>query len=267
MKLRILSDLHVEHFDCTLSAVDADAILLAGDIGSGLRGMHWAAAQFGAEIAAGVPVVYVPGNHEFYGSDMSEWTDSAKTLAAKKGLVFGDFASVLLEKEGERPVRVLAVTLWTDFAVFGEGRVEYCAKRTELALNDYNLITTGGRRLRWGDTKAIHEKAMTWLRAECAKANANGEKVVVVSHHGPSLHCSLPVYKDDPVTAGFVSNLEAFAAENVDVWQHGHVHNCVDLSLGRCRVVANPRGYPLQRWNPSTRFENQQFKPELVIEI
>lgn len=267
MKLRILSDLHVEHFDCTLSAVDANAILLAGDIGSGLRGMHWAAAQFGAEIAAGVPVVYVPGNHEFYGSDMSEWTDSAKTLAAEKGLVFGDFASVLLKTEGERPVRLLAVTLWTDFAVFGESRVESCAKRTELALNDYNLITTGGRRLRWHDTRAIHEKAIAWLHAEAAKANPAGEKVVVVSHHAPSLHSSLHVYKDDPVTAGFASNLEAFVAEHVDLWNHGHMHNGSDYTLGRCRVVANPRGYPHQRWNPNTRFENAQFKPDLVVEV
>jgi 3',5'-cyclic AMP phosphodiesterase CpdA len=264
MKLRILSDLHIEHFDFTPPAADADAILLAGDIGTGLRGIEWAATHFGE---AGVPVVYVPGNHEFYGQDMAEWPAKASALAAEKGLVFGDFASLLLTKDGEQPVRILAVTLWTDFAVFGEARVEHCGKATQLALSDYSYIRKDGKLLRWQDTKAIHEQAFEWLRAECAKANAAGEKVVVVSHHAPSLHSSLPIYKDDPVTAGFASNLEAFAAKHVDVWNHGHMHNGSDFTLGRCRVIANPRGYPHQRWNPTTKFENQQFKPTLVVEV
>jgi len=32
-----------------------------------------------------------------------------------------------------------------------------------------------------------------------------------------------------------------------DLWFHGHVHDSVDYTVGRCRVVANPRGYPLNR--------------------
>jgi Icc-related predicted phosphoesterase len=181
--------------------------------------------------------------------------------------VFGDFASVLLEKIGEQPVRILAVTLWTDFELFGKQNALHCAKQTERALSDYQAIRTEGRLLRWHDTLAIHEKAIAWLHAEAAKANAAGEKVVVVSHHAPSLHSSLPVYKDDPVTAGFASNLEAFAAEQVDLAVHGHMHNGSDYTIGRCRVVANPRGYPYQRWNPNSRFENAQFNPELVVEV
>lgn len=39
MKFHILSDLHVEFFECKLPPVDADAVLLAGDIGQGMRGI------------------------------------------------------------------------------------------------------------------------------------------------------------------------------------------------------------------------------------
>jgi hypothetical protein len=30
-----------------------------------------------------------------------------------------------------------------------------------------------------------------------------------------------------------------------DLWLHGHVHDSFDYWAG-CRIVANPRGYPLQ---------------------
>ena len=63
MRLRILSDLHLEHYaqGLDLPDVEADAVILAGDIYTGTQGLVWAAERF-----AGVPVLYVPGNHEFY---------------------------------------------------------------------------------------------------------------------------------------------------------------------------------------------------------
>ncbi|KVP39540.1 metallophosphoesterase [Burkholderia ubonensis] len=264
MKLRILSDIHVEFFGCTPPPADADAIILAGDIGAGLRGLEWAAQEFGE---TGVPVIYVPGNHEFYGWQMEDWQAKAAALAAEKGLLLGDRTSFRLAKEDEQPVRVLAATLWTDFALFGENHVEHCGKLTQRALYDYTAIRYQGAVLRWQDTKALHAQTISWLTAECEMAEAAGEKVVVITHHSPSIQSSLPVYLNDPVTAGFASNLEAFAAKHVDLWVHGHMHNSSNYTLGRCRVVANPRGYPHQKWNPNTRFENQQFNPVLVVEV
>ena len=264
MKLRILSDIHVEFFECTPPSAKADAILLAGDIGEGLSGIEWSVEQFGA---AGVPVIYVPGNHEFYGWHMEVWRDEAAALAAEKGLLFGDMGSFRLEKEGEAPVRVIAATLWTDFALFGKHQVDYCGMLVQRALYDYRAIGYQGRRLAWQDTRALHEQAIHWMKAECKKANAAGEKVVVVTHHAPSLQSAAPQYVDDLVTAGFASNLEAFASKHVDLWVHGHMHNSSSYTLDRCRVVANPRGYPKHRWNPNTKFENPQFNPVLVVEV
>lgn len=44
MKIRLLSDLHHEHFDGRrqLPEVEADVVVLAGDIHSHLEGLHWA---------------------------------------------------------------------------------------------------------------------------------------------------------------------------------------------------------------------------------
>ena len=64
MKLRILSDLHTEFADFVPPETDAEAETLAGDIGVGAEGMRWATRHYPVR-----PVIYVPGNHEFYGHD------------------------------------------------------------------------------------------------------------------------------------------------------------------------------------------------------
>ena len=69
MRLRILSDLHVECFKegRDLPDVAADVVILAGDIHRTTEGLAWAAERF-----AGQEIIYVPGNHEFYGTSMPD---------------------------------------------------------------------------------------------------------------------------------------------------------------------------------------------------
>lgn len=63
MKLHVLSDLHTELADFSPPATDADVVILAGDIGVGFGGIEWASHRFPDAF-----VVYIPGNHEFYGT-------------------------------------------------------------------------------------------------------------------------------------------------------------------------------------------------------
>ena len=65
MKLHILNDLHIEFEDFAPPVTDADVVILAGDIGLGIGGLHWADARFPNR-----PVIYVPGNHELYHYDL-----------------------------------------------------------------------------------------------------------------------------------------------------------------------------------------------------
>ena len=46
MKMRVLSDLHLEFQDWNPPDVEADIIILAGDIHSGTRGVEWARRHF-----------------------------------------------------------------------------------------------------------------------------------------------------------------------------------------------------------------------------
>ncbi|MDQ6961609.1 MAG: metallophosphoesterase family protein [Mariprofundaceae bacterium] len=65
MKIQLLSDLHLEHASCDVSAHHADVVVLAGDIGVGLEGLLWAKEVFD------VPVIYVAGNHEYHDATLS----------------------------------------------------------------------------------------------------------------------------------------------------------------------------------------------------
>jgi predicted phosphodiesterase len=257
MKIRVLSDLHLEGAAFNPPEADCDAVVLAGDIGSGTNGVTWAANNF---VGLGVPVIYVPGNHEFYGYDMSDLNAAMTNVAKERGVILGDCSSTLVEKEGEQPVRILAATLWTDFDLYGVEKRKACGDATERCLYDYTAIKRHGKLLRWRDVRAMCLRTQFWLKYEAVKAKAAGEKVVVVTHHAPSERSSLPRFKNDPVTAGFASRLEGFAAEYVNCWIHGHMHNNSWYRIGDCLVVANPRGY-----RPPS--ENPRFDDKLVIEV
>jgi hypothetical protein len=66
MKLHILNDLHIEFGDFVPPATDADVVILAGDIGVGLGALPWVDRCFPDK-----PVIYVPGNHEYYHHDLN----------------------------------------------------------------------------------------------------------------------------------------------------------------------------------------------------
>ena len=107
MKLHVLSDLHFEFAPFELPATDADVVVLAGDIDVGRRGLEVARA------AGGRPVVYVAGNHEYYGHSIPGLT--GELVAATRGAGIHVLENEAVVIGG---VRFLGCTLWTDFAAF-----------------------------------------------------------------------------------------------------------------------------------------------------
>ena len=112
----MISDLHVEFAAFDLPTVDADVLVLAGDVGHGLAGV-----QLAARWAAGRPVLFVAGNHEFYGHGLPALTGRLRALAE------GSSVHVLENDElvlGD--VRFLGCSLWSDF--LASGRAERGAR-------------------------------------------------------------------------------------------------------------------------------------------
>jgi predicted phosphodiesterase len=247
MRIRILSDLHHEHFGGLrdLPDVPADVVVLAGDIHTHENGIAWAAQKFG-----GTPVIYVPGNHEFYHSHMQKLQARMRRTAKKHGVHLLQDEAV--EIDG---VRFLGATLWTDFDLYGAPGDELAQAAGLRVMPDFRCIDTLQGTFTPEHSIALHCQSRDWLHA--ALRQSFDGKTVVVTHHAPSEKSVPRQFKGDRLSPAFSSNLDALVALT-DLWIHGHTHTCFDYRIGNGRVVANPGGYP---------GENAEFNPMLVVEI
>jgi len=253
MRLRILSDLHLEHYaqGLDLPDVEADAVILAGDIYTGTQGLAWAAERF-----AGMPVLYVPGNHEFYGHSMPALRAEMRSEADRLGVHLLDNSSV-----GIAGVKFIGTTLWTDFDLYAsdpEYQVEHTFERALRVVPDFTLIEQpDGETFTPQESQRLHREAIRWLDQELS-VPFNGPKVVI-SHHAPLPDSIPPRYRGDPLSPAFASRLQHFMGKAA-LWVHGHVHEPVDLECMGTRVIANPGGYP-------NEFDPPCFVPDRVIEV
>lgn len=247
MKLHILNDLHIEFEDFAPPETDADVVILAGDIGVGVEGLRWAEDRLPDR-----PVIYVPGNHEFYHHDIA-LVKELKAYASDHIHVLNDDQVVI---DG---VRFLGSILWTDFALFGEADKFFAMQAARQQMTDFSIISNGGRRFTPEDAIRLHMASRDWLAAMLAEPFDG--TTVVVTHHAPSSQSVHPRYARDLLTPAFASNLEdLMEGDRVPLWAHGHMHESFDYKIYGTRVVCNPRGYAPEALNPN-------FRPDLVVEI
>jgi predicted phosphodiesterase len=232
MRIRILSDLHLEFGLAELPEVAADVVVLAGDVDKGVRGVGWAREQF-----AGVPVVYVVGNHEYYGHAVPQLTEKLRREAEATNVHLLEDRAVTLDG-----VTFLGCALWTDFDLHGNRHLAEI--EANVRMTDYRAVRVSPqyRRLRPADTASLHHASRRWLERELA-APAEARRVVV-THHAPSARSLAPGTAHMPVSAAYASHLDALVeASGAALWVHGHTHHPVDYRIGATRVLSNPRGY------------------------
>ncbi|HWV04068.1 metallophosphoesterase [Ralstonia sp. TCR112] len=258
MNLLVLSDLHLEFSPLDIDTTEVDVIVLAGDIHLGKRGMPWIEAQ-----SRGLPVIYVPGNHEFYKGEHSRvLRDLRAACAATPNVHLLDMDKIMI---GD--VEFLGATLWTDFALYGGAEEEVRAAESYAArgMTDFTgaiRFETRGvfRKLQPRDTARMHVVAREWLDEELTTPSRR--RRVVISHHAPSARSVSPQFQDDPLTPAYASRMDE-VIQLADLWIHGHMHESSDYSAGACRVICNPRGYA-----PKGRStENSAFDPRLILQV
>jgi len=261
MRIWILSDLHIEQskWDIPSPAPDYDVLIAAGDIHTPLSaGVHWL-----AERSEGRPVIYVPGNHEWYAYQQRfTITDEAKrgqTLADDLGIYLLQDAEVVVDG-----VRFLGSSLWTDYEIFGNA--VSAMRHAQNWMNDYRIIFPSeiGKPLKPQEALSWHKRSLVWL-SEALRVPFDGTTVVVTHHlpHPKSIH---PRFANDPLTPAFCSDLsELVENSGAALWVHGHTHESCDYIAGQTRVVCNPKGYgPMKAGG---KFENPNFDAGLVVEI
>lgn len=274
MRLWIVSDLHVELTrGWDLPRGDAqpqfDVMVVAGDlIPRAERGVAWL-----RERVPDQPVIYVAGNHEFYGADIDRTIDKARASATGTNVH-------LLQNDAVQigDVTIVGGTLWTDFNLFGDPHraMIFAAER----MNDFGKIRSGRyiERFRPHHALARHRQTRAFLESEMRKPRPG--KLVVITHHAPhpgaDLAISEPPRPDEILGAAYRSDLTALmqpaaddgrgALKPADLWIYGHTHESENILIGTTRVVTNAKGYG--PWSPQQNtWDNPDFDPCLVIEI
>ena len=218
-----------------------DTAVVAGDVHMPLlRALDWL-----AERLPGVPVVYVPGNHDFWWDRGEERYTIQEQIARGRDLAAAYGITLLMDDVAViDDVRFVGGTLWTDFLFGSFSRTHaFRSAQGRGGMNDYRRIRTGPRsrnRIEPGDVLAMHRTTRAFLAETLAVPHSG--TTVVVTHHAPNPD-SLP----DPhahlawCDASDLTGLIESGAP--DLWVHGHVHRHADYSVGRTRVVCNARGH------------------------
>ena len=269
IRIQIASDLHLEMFRKPflnwyrvdrLGPEAADLLVLAGDIHNGVEAI-------GCFADWPIPVLYVPGNHEYYETRIDQALRSLKDAAR------GTQVQVLSEDVCFiAGVRFLACTLWTDYELIGSGIRKTLAMQTcERFMVDHRLIQgvdASRKRFSPEDALRIHQRERAWL-LEHLQAAYDGP-TVAITHHGVHPNSVHPRFANHPANPGFISDL-GDAIQRADLWIHGHVHNSFDYMLGQTRVVVNPGSYALnigQAKGPEDlQWENPEFNPAKVVQL
>jgi Icc-related predicted phosphoesterase len=242
------SDIHLEFGDLDRSNEhNADILILAGDIATPhywrmnhdgtVRAMREKQVGFFRRMSERFPqILYIPGNHEHYKGDYGLTEQILQEELAKfPNIKVGNHINY--QEDG---LTIIGDTLWTDFDKNNADTMLWA----QLGMNDFRIVYKNDDTFKPADAYEIHKTALAQLEAEADLANARGDKLIVVSHHLPSLQVISAGFRDDRLNGAYASDLDWFIEKYKPAfWIHGHSHPPVDKMIGETRVMRNPRGY------------------------
>ncbi len=243
MRVFVASDLHGEirsHGYNVPEGLDFDVAVFAGDIGRGPAAVDWLLAQ---RALRDKPVMFVAGNHEFYGALLQDQAELIRSAARGTNVIFLNADTVPVIDD----VRFLGCTLWTDYLFMARSQIE--GFRAGASINDYRFITTADgaefpRPFTPKEAFRRHWRERQWLIDRLSEGHEG--PTVCISHHAVhpgSLH--LRHVASGAVNASFISDLTSIIeVHKPALWIHGHVHDTHDYTVCETRIVCNPRGYP-----------------------
>ncbi len=261
MKIRPMSDLHVEFMPVEVRATliaqivencEADLIdvlVLAGDIGLVNDG---SLALFLPTLCrelhmVGTRVVYVPGNHEYFGGAYYRLaTSRARDTLQDLGDTLAYNLSYLHREQGPATFadqRFVGCTLWYPW---NKGVRRYARNWPDQAYTD---DPRGGK---WPSLEGAED-----AKYLDAKVTADD---IVVTHMLPHKKSVAAAWRGSGTNLMFVHPMgKLMERVSPKLWIHGHTHESCNYVHAGTRVVCNPHGY----WGRDT---NPRFDPRLMIE-
>jgi predicted phosphodiesterase len=249
MKIAVHSDLHYEYNlldDYCLIDLAFDVLILAGDVApiclldSAFKSIR--------ERVGHKPIVFVPGNHEFYGYTLENGISEMKKICKQNDINF--LYRSVINIDG---VMFVGCTLWSNMCAF-RGYVDPLDKKTVTQkIADFRKIDE------WSVDKMIHEAKHDYDFIKMSMTPGS----VIVTHFPPSIMLNDCSKMDlNILSSYFYNNYNSiFDKSNApNFWIYGHTH----LNLMRCfnntLCTSNQHGY--KRENQFNGY-NQNF----ILEI
>ena len=247
MNITLLSDLHLE-FKNPVSAGEGDVLILAGDITT-VDTVKKDADFFRRAADNYNLVVYVPGNHEYYHSDIGNAWDIITEQIDDRIIPLNNQSTCY------QGVHFVGSTMWTDMNRGSGATMQQAAQ----CMSDYHIVTNGAQSLAPADTLALYDTSVRWF--EQVLPTLRGD-VVMVTHHAPSLtSVEAPGYGSNMQHA-YATDMDDFIRkyQSIRLWCHGHAHRKNDYMIGTTRILANPCGY-----FPDSM--THEFDPNLTVPV
>ncbi len=243
MKLRILSDLHLEGYPFQYRAGEEEILILAGDI-SGRNRHH----EFIETIPKHIKILMVAGNHEFYNMSVPD----VKSYLTSLEYEFDNFIFLDNDVISIGDVSFFGGTMFTDFQLYGMNEEWFAKSHARRGIADFTYIKD------WNTEKHIKEHELFCQELAFFMHVTEGRKRVVISHFMPSEKCCDTKFAGSIMNPYFATNMEDKMGWE-GLWVHGHGHSSVDYMEGDTRVLCNPRGYGK---------ENEKgFITNLIVEV
>ncbi len=241
LTLGLVSDLHWEaESEFELDASGVDVLLVVGDCLNGSE-PETAIARLSKAAGKQTPVLYVPGNHEFFGQTVASGLERLREAAKRTNVRILYRQAVTIGG-----VRFLGATLWSGFDFFGQAMRKQCEEMAKNHIPDFKRILGPTKKpITPQQIRSEHLKDVEWLGKHLAQKDAPA--TVVLTHFAPSGLSMMERKANDLLTAYFVNRNDDLVIQ-ANLWAHGHVHANRHYSLGqsvehRGKVLSNPRGF------------------------
>lgn len=235
MKIQFASDLHLEfpHNKEFLKAnplqPTGEVLILAGDIVPfALMDKH---NDFFDYLSANFPQTWwIPGNHEYYRSDITQRTGTMQEKIRHNVHLVNNITLF------RNNIRFIFSTLWSKISPGFEWDIEK-------GVSDFHLIKYNGARFSSPHFNQIHEESLDFIKTELQEKNF--AKTVVVTHHAPTFMHYPDEHTGSALNGAFATELSGIISDSgAECWIYGHLHyNTPEFFIGKTKMLTNQLGY------------------------
>ncbi len=235
MTFQYASDLHLEfpeNYDYLKKfpiQPKADVLILAGDIVT--FSQLEKRMDFFKYLSDNFEQVYlVPGNHEYYYSDITRCSGPHQEQIKNNVELVNNITIKATDYD------LIFSTMWSHISSLNERRIAD-------GMSDFDVIRNNGQVFRPTDYNKLHQESLNFIHKEIS--NDNGQQKIVVTHHVPTLMNYPSRFLGSILNEAFAVELtEMIETYNPLYWIYGHHHqNISAFKIGETTMLTNQLGY------------------------